>query len=650
MASGQRPHPPTIYLLKDFENKMTNLIQGVTFSNHRNQFQHKLSRDVKQINNDTKLIIPSDKTRQYYRVDKQTYSRLLNDSVTKDYKKTNLRAKKALIEKDLAIASRLNLSDRIEAPAERSARITLKDHKPDWPNTIQCRLLNPFKSEIGLISKQILERINHTVRNSLNINQWQDTSSVLAWFSAIPFNPRNNFIIFDVIDFYPSITQELLTKAIDFAMTYDNISNNERDIIMHTKQSLLYHDGTPWCKKNNANHFDVGMGSYDGAECCELVGVYLLSQLTPIFGNLVGIYRDDGIAITNKTPRQTENLKKTICKIFSDHNLRVTITANKKSANFLDVTLNLNDQSYTPYTKPNSNISYVHAHSNHPPNILKNIPSSINNRLTKTSSNETLFKQSIQPFQTALNHSGYNHLLTYNPNPQPNTNRRNRSRKITWFNPPYSANLRMNLGQRFLQLLNDCFPPTHPLHKICNRNTIKLSYSCLPSMERIIHSHNNRILKQNTNQPTNNRNCNCTNPQSCPLSGECLSKAIVYQATVTNNTNNNQETYIGMTSTSFKLRYSNHILSFNNRKYETMTELSKHVHKVQQLTNNYNITWRILKKCNSYSNVTKKCQLCLQEKFFIICKPELGTLNRRTELMSACRHRKDFVLNCYDNT
>ena len=63
------------------------------------------------------------------------------------------------------------------------------------------------------------------------------------------------------------------------------------------------------------------MGSYDGAETCQLVGSFLLSQLQDLNLN-VGLYRDDGLAITNATPRDTENIKKEICHIFSNNGLR----------------------------------------------------------------------------------------------------------------------------------------------------------------------------------------------------------------------------------------------------------------------------------------------------------------------------------------
>ena len=126
-----------------------------------------------------------------------------------------------------------------------------------------------------------------------------------------------------------------LNKALDFASNYDNITTEERNIIIHAKNSILIHKHIPWQKKGNAT-FDVTMGSYDGAETCELVGSFLLSQLQDLNIN-VGLYRDDGLATT---PRDTKNIKKEICSIFNNNRLCITIEANKQIINFVDVTFN----------------------------------------------------------------------------------------------------------------------------------------------------------------------------------------------------------------------------------------------------------------------------------------------------------------------
>ena len=118
--------------------------------------------------------------------------------------------------------------------------------------------------------------------------------------------------------------------------------------------------------RNELVWFDVTMGSYDGAETCELVGCYLLSQLQSQRGIKIGLYRDDGLAVCDATPRETEKIKKHICKIFKDNGLSITFEANKHAINFLDVTFNLPEGRYSPYTKPNATLLYMNRESNHP--------------------------------------------------------------------------------------------------------------------------------------------------------------------------------------------------------------------------------------------------------------------------------------------
>ena len=139
------------------------------------------------------------------------------------------------------------------------------------------------------------------------------------------------------------------------------------------------------------------MGSYDGAETCELVGSFLLSQLQHLDVN-IGRYRDDGLAISNAAPRDTEKIKKGICRVFNQNGLRITIEANKQIINFLDVTFNLNNSTYRPFTKPNTTLQYVHRESNHPPITTKNIPAGINRRLSSLSSDKASFDQATPPY------------------------------------------------------------------------------------------------------------------------------------------------------------------------------------------------------------------------------------------------------------
>ena len=73
-------------------------------------------------------------------------------------------------------------------------------------------------------------------------------------------------------------------------------------------------------------------------------------------------------------------------------------------------------------------------------------------------------------------------------------------RNITWFNPPFSNNVATNIGKEFFSLLAKHFPPSNRLHKIINKQNVKLSYSCLPNMRGIIANHNKRVLNKATSE------------------------------------------------------------------------------------------------------------------------------------------------------
>ena len=209
-----------------------------------------------------------------------------------------------------------------------------------------------------------------------------------------------------------------------------------------------------------------------------------------------------------------------------------------------------------------------------------------------------------------------------------------------------SVNVATNVGHKFLQAIEECSPPNHPLHKIFNRNTSKLSYSCMPNVHQIISAHNKIVFNKHT-EPTENsqKACYCRNKESCPLPGKCLTESVVYQATVTRQDNLEKETYVGHTEVPFKTRYNNHTSSFRNIKHKHSTELSKYIWQLKQANVKYSIRWKILKKCKAYSNKTKRCNLCLYEKFIIIYYPKLSSLNSRNELISRCRHRKNSIAN-----
>ena len=108
---------------------------------------------------------------------------------------------------------------------------------------------------------------------------------------------------------------------------------------------------------NNDKNFDVTMGSLDGAETCEIVGLFILNMLKSEINQYnLGLYRDDGLAIIKNANGHTlDNLRKRIIRIFKNEGLKITIETNLSSTEFLDVTLDLRNNKYYPYRKPNDN-------------------------------------------------------------------------------------------------------------------------------------------------------------------------------------------------------------------------------------------------------------------------------------------------------
>ena len=104
------------------------------------------------------------------------------------------------------------------------------------------------------------------------------------------------------------------------------------------------------------------------------------------------------------------------------------------------------------------------------------------------------------------------------------------------------------------------------------------------------------------------------------------------------------KSHIGICETSFKTRFNNHKSSFNIEEKKNTTELSKYVWELKNKKSDFQITWSILKRASAYSNRTKKCQLCLWEKYFIITSDKSSTLNKRIESLNKCRHANKFLL------
>ena len=276
---------------------------------------------------------------------------------------------------------------------------------------------------------------------------------------------------------------------------------------MHSCKSLLFNNISVWIKREGDPDFDVTMGSFDGTETCEPVGVYILNVLGEKYGKeRVGLYRNDALAyIENVRRPQAEKIKKDVIKIFKqEFDLNITSETNLRIVNFLDVTFNLSTGKYHPYNKPDNDLLYIHVNSNDPPNITKTLPDSISKRINKLTSEERVFNSAKNLYNNALKNGDYKQISN--------------SSIMKWLkrkkeNPT-------DIHRQFFVLLDKDFPKTHTFYEIFDRNNVKVSYSSMPNISIIIKSHHKQILSNNESISSKSSS-NCKEKSFCPLNGSC---------------------------------------------------------------------------------------------------------------------------------
>ena len=175
----------------------------------------------------------------------QKYNEMLEKSIHSEYKKANPEVEQNIKRSHQKIVSKLELSSRVFETTKREPFITIKDHKQNFQQNTKCRLINPSKPELGKISKQITAKINSIIRVKTGLKQWQNTASVIDWFKNIQNKSRMKFIQFDVVNFYPSISSELMKAAIEWARQFADISEEQENIIMEAKKSIIFKNRTP---------------------------------------------------------------------------------------------------------------------------------------------------------------------------------------------------------------------------------------------------------------------------------------------------------------------------------------------------------------------------------------------------------------------
>ena len=664
--SEYKPNP--VPELEAFEKEFLDIPKKLKFKKPKqDKFREDLQNIMEEIRDSKDVIVHADKTRNVYKIPVSDYNDLLLKEITKEYRKTTENDVKDVNKQTANIARKLELEGRMEIFTEAESYITIKDHKESFPRKVATRLINPCKTDLGKVAKIVLQRVILELQSVIGVNQWRSSSSVIEWFKNITQQRPSQlkFVKFDIVSFYPSITCNLLSRALSFTKSKVFMSDEDVEIVMQARKSFLYSKNSPWIKKNESNDlFDVPMGSYDGAEVCELVGLYLLQKIesSEIFlPNMFGLYRDDGLGFTTLKGREAEKLRQKLIKLFKDENLGITVDMNLSCTDFLDIKMDLNKGSYRPFRKPNDKPLYINKMSNHPPAIIKQLPKMVSSRLSTLSDSKEAFDEEKPMYEEALRQSGYEGIaMTYDP---PKFGTKRRKRRVLYFNPPWNEAVATDIGRLFLRLICKHFPKGSKLHKYINLHNVKVSYSTTKNLKAHIASHNRKILRPEPEE--DQRSCNCRSEKAklsqlnralkkpldaqppmwfngqCPVDGNCLTKSVVYSASVS--TDSTSMVYIGLTANTFKSRYDGHTKTFRDNKTEK-TALSSHIAKLESKNEKYSVKWALKHKAAAYKPGASHCDLCLSEKVEILLADPTKSLNRRTEILETCRHKRKFKL------
>ena len=124
--------PQSVDELSKFEDDLMLMIKNIDFRNVYSKFQEKLKYVITKIRSSKKVIVPADKTRNLYKMEKEDYNKFSSENITKTYKKSNRNKVNKLNLDAKKIADKSLISDRIDQLQKNEAYITVKDHKENF--------------------------------------------------------------------------------------------------------------------------------------------------------------------------------------------------------------------------------------------------------------------------------------------------------------------------------------------------------------------------------------------------------------------------------------------------------------------------------------------------------------------------------------
>ena len=194
-------------------------------------------------------------------------------------------------------------------------------------------------------------------------------------------------------------------------------------------------------------------------------------------------------------------------------------------------------------------------------------------------------------------------------------------------------------------LFDSAFPIKNPLRKLFTRQTVKVSYKCMPNMAQAVSRHNMKVLQGNQQQHLQQPGCHCRGGKATrPVQGRCKTDCVVYRATVKEIMSGSMETYTGVTGNTFKERWYGHRGDMRNEKKRLSTRLSSYIWDLKDERKDFEVKWSLIDRSTSFNPITRKCRICLKEKYQIMYNGNGSSLNKRQEIFNTCRHRTQKLL------
>ena len=648
----------------------------------------------------TEVAIPSDKTGNYYRIDRKVYIQLTTKKIQQNYRKVDNSRINIENYELYKTANNLKLSN-MEPIKHEPAFITLKDHKANFQSgdLSVLRLINPVKSPLGKLAANMLKPIIRQLKETLNIDFLEDSNDAKKWFCD---SKGNLGITLDIKDFYESISKEATLQALDWASLHVKIDDCLPNLILQSCIGLLFYQNQ-WYEKIDNNgqpiNFNISMGGFCSAQVADLISLKLayeckqkLIQNKLPLNSAPAVYRDDLTArTTSSSARIRHQIRETICSTVKSEGFNLLPTEWDSQHEYLDLKLNFKEDKFTPFRKENHKYAYVNKRSNHSKSITKQIPISVTKRALGLTSTISDRQETIKPYFEALKECGYetevNEIKSkyekkdYALTPR-NSNidiKKRKARRVIWFNPPASLNYQP-FGKTFSYLIKKLFKKGQfdnngvELYRLFNPKKLKISYATLPNLKRRIQGH----LKRNTNtdgeKNTKIAKCNCQNKAICPLDNNCKRENCIYKVTIGvlrgrlgsddkswdsidnlgNCTSLNESFDRRSSEFDWKRAYIGSTINFKSRFYTHKHDI-KHgkststlAHYLKDLNNNghsYRLKWEILKEDLTLFD-GRRCGLCDEEKMMIMFYDKLyggkeELLNKRNEICFNCRHARN---------